>query len=481
MELPIEELTPAQIVAELDRYIVGQHDAKRAVAVALRNRFRRQQLPLQDRDDIVPKNILMIGPTGVGKTEIARRLAQLARAPFVKVEATKFTEVGYVGRDVDSMIRDLAANAVRLIERERMVQVQDEARERALERIVDQLIQHDPRYTQLFESPEGPALTEGDSTAESGEWIEAREVWPRTEDFEQRVTSVRDALRAEVLAGEHDQKRITVEIQEQGSQFLQVFTPQGMEEMGLDMLGPNSPFGGPRTSYREVTVSEARGVLEEAEAKILLEPSSLNQEAIHRAEQTGIVFIDEIDKVAIKSGGGGGGPDVSREGVQRDLLPVIEGSTVATKFGPLRTDHVLFICAGAFHMAAPSDLIPELQGRLPIRVELQPLAEEDFGRILREPKNAIVKQYQKLLGVDGTEVAFTEAALDEIAHFAVELNTKVENIGARRLHTLMEKLLEPLLFEAPDCGPRKVTFDVEEVRSILGPLVRDSNKGRSLL
>ncbi|MCC7103406.1 MAG: ATP-dependent protease ATPase subunit HslU [Fimbriimonadaceae bacterium] len=462
MNAPIETLTPAQIVAELDTYIVGQNEAKRAVAVALRNRYRRQQLSEQDKQDIVPKNILMIGPTGVGKTEIARRLAQLARAPFVKVEATKFTEVGYVGRDVDSMIRDLAANSVRLVEAERKELVREAAHRRMLERIADQLSTELPEFQ-----------------AQSHEMGFSAD-YPVQPSMEFDHEKVRARLIDEVDQGLHDEKEVDVEIEEQGTNFLQVFTPGGMEEMGLDMLGANNPFGGSRSSYRRLRVKDAKPILEESIAKNLIEPNSLNQEAIHRAEQTGIVFIDEIDKVAIKSGGGSG-PDVSREGVQRDLLPVIEGSTVATKFGALRTDHILFVCAGAFHISQPSDLIPELQGRLPIRVQLNPLGEDDFGRILREPKNAIVKQYQKLLEVDGTRVSFTPSALDEVAHFAVELNKKLENIGARRLHTLMEKLLEDLLFEAPDCGNRELSFDVADVRKLLGPLVENADQSKNLL
>ncbi|MCC6685731.1 MAG: ATP-dependent protease ATPase subunit HslU [Fimbriimonadaceae bacterium] len=462
MNAPIETLTPAQIVAELDAYIVGQNEAKRAVAVALRNRYRRQQLSEQDKQDIAPKNILMIGPTGVGKTEIARRLAQLARAPFVKVEATKFTEVGYVGRDVDSMIRDLAANSVRLVEAERKELVREAAHRRMLERIADQLSTELPEFQ-----------------AQSHEMGFSAD-YPVQTSSEFDLEKARAKLINELEQGLHDDKEVDVEIEEQGTNFLQVFTPGGMEEMGLDMLGANNPFGGARSSYRRLRVVDAKPILEESIAKDLIEPNSLNQEAIHRAEQTGIVFIDEIDKVAIKSGGGSG-PDVSREGVQRDLLPVIEGSTVATKFGALRTDHVLFVCAGAFHISQPSDLIPELQGRLPIRVQLNPLGEDDFGRILREPKNAIVKQYQKLLEVDGTRVSFTPSALDEVAHFAVELNKKLENIGARRLHTLMEKLLEDLLFEAPDCGNRELSFDVADVRRLLGPLVENADQSKNLL
>ncbi len=470
MPHPIEELTPTQIVAELDLYIIGQSEAKKAVAVALRNRYRRQQLGEQDRQDIVPKNILMIGPTGVGKTEIARRLAQLARAPFVKVEATKFTEVGYVGRDVDSMIRDLAANAVRIVESERKEAVKEAAHQRMLEKIADLIL-----MKRSLEQPHAPS--EAMELGFGSDYPISTDQMP---EFKEASPEERAELIRQIEAGDEDETQIEVEVEEQGSNFLQVFTPQGMEEMGLDMFGGQNPFGGSKRTYRTMPVSEAKFILEDSEAGILIESASLNKEAVERAEQTGVIFIDEIDKVAIPTGGGSG-PDVSREGVQRDLLPVIEGSTVATKYGPVRTDHILFICAGAFHLAQPSDLIPELQGRLPIRVELTSLAEEDFARILREPKNAIVKQYQKLLAVDGTQVSFTENALDEVAHFAVELNNKFENIGARRLHTLMEKLLEQLLFDAPDCGPREIVYDVDHIRQVLAPLVKDTDKSRNLL
>lgn len=476
MALPIEELTPKQIVAELDLYIIGQHAAKKAVAVALRNRYRRQQLPAKDRDDIVPKNILMIGPTGVGKTEIARRLAQLARAPFVKVEATKFTEVGYVGRDVDSMIRDLAANAVRLVEAERKEAVREAAHRKMLEKIADQLIAGSETHQEADDTIDFGFGADYPMAISTASVTEPEAVGLTDEER----SEFRARLMSEIDAGLHDDEEVEVEVEEQGTNFLQVFTPQGMEEMGLDMFGGNNPFGGSRSTYRKLKVRDAKHILEEAAATEMIEPNSLNKEAVLRAEQTGIIFIDEIDKVAIKSGGGSG-PDVSREGVQRDLLPVIEGSTVATKYGAVRTDHILFVCAGAFHMAQPSDLIPELQGRLPIRVQLESLKEDDFARILREPKNAIVKQYQKLLEIDGTTVKFSEAALDEVAHFAVELNKQFENIGARRLHTLMEKILEELLFEAPDCGTRDIVFEVDSIRRVLNPLMADSQKSRNLL
>jgi ATP-dependent HslUV protease ATP-binding subunit HslU len=464
MALPIEELTPRQIVQKLDEYIVGQDEAKRAVAVALRNRFRRQQLPAEDRRDIMPKNILMIGPTGVGKTEIARRLAQLARAPFVKVEATKFTEVGYVGRDVESMVRDLAANAMRLVEAEMVAEVQGPAREAALDQLVSLL---DDKPIQ-YQTP----VWFGGETTEAGAESEPQET---SEEREVRLAK----LRKEIADGLHDEKVVEVEFEEaQGSQFLQVFTPQGMEEMGLDM-NQLMGRGGPKMGYRRAPVKEAIEILTQNEAKRRIDTGSIAKDAIERAEQTGIIFIDEIDKVAMPSGGSG--PDVSREGVQRDLLPIVEGSVVATKFGPVNTDHILFIAAGAFHVSKPGDLIPELQGRLPIRVRLESLGEQDFVRILKEPKNALTKQYIKLLGVDGVKVDFKEEALDEIAKFAILVNEKAGNIGARRLHTLLERLLEDYLYDAPDVAPPVVTVDAAFVRDQLDPILKDLGRNQELI
>lgn len=464
MSLPIEELTPRQIVAKLDEYIVGQDEAKRAVAVALRNRYRRQQLPEDERADIMPKNILMIGPTGVGKTEIARRLAQLARAPFVKVEATKFTEVGYVGRDVESMVRDLAANAVRLVEAEMVAAVQGPAREAALDQMVNLLDDKPVVYpTQVWF---GGDQIEQEAESEPQESPEEREA---------RLAK----LRKEIEDGLHNEKVVEVEFEEaQGSQFLQVFTPQGMEEMGLDM-NQLMGRGGPKTSYRRAPVKEALEVLTQNEAKRRIDSGSIGMLAIERAEQTGIIFIDEIDKVAMPTGGQG--PDVSREGVQRDLLPIIEGSVVATKFGPVNTDHILFIAAGAFHVSKPGDLIPELQGRLPIRVRLEALLEKDFVRILREPKNALTKQYVKLLGVDGVKVEFTDDALLELAHYATVVNEKAGNIGARRLHTLIERLLEDYLYDAPDVAPPVLRVDAAFVKEQMDPLVKDLARTQELI
>ncbi len=483
MNLPIEELTPRQIVAELDRYIVGQNAAKKAVAVALRNRFRRQQLPQAERDDILPKNILMIGPTGVGKTEIARRLAQLAQAPFLKVEATKFTEVGYVGRDVESMIRDLAAVAVRLVEREKMEAVRPDAMDRVFDRLVDLMEEDRPRKPRRVSGPlhdnaiVAKALEIFGQKVEDG-YPEEPEIESEPEESEKTRRARKRKLRRDLESGKLDSRVVDIEIEEAQNPFVQVFTPQGMEEMGLDSAQMGSPFGS-RRSTRRATIAEAKDVLFSEEARKMIDKTGMQREAVNRAEQTGIIFLDELDKVAGKDGGSG--PDVSREGVQRDLLPIIEGSTVATKFGPVKTDHILFIAAGAFHTAKPSDLIPELQGRLPIRVELENLTENDFRRILREPKNALTRQYQILLKTEGVNLTFSEDAMDEVAKIAAEVNAKTENIGARRLHTVMEKLLEEVLFEAPEVENKQLHVTAEEVRARLASLAANVDLSRYIL
>jgi ATP-dependent HslUV protease ATP-binding subunit HslU len=467
MSLPIEALTPREVVAELDRYVIGQAAAKRAVAIALRNRYRRQQLPEAERDEIAPKNILMIGPTGVGKTEIARRLAQIARAPFVKVEATKFTEVGYVGRDVDSMVRDLVAHAVRMVEAERT-----EAARTGIEvRVEGQLLDLIDTGDEAYAGDRALIFAFGSDAAEAPD-----EAAMEAAEEERQLRRAR--LQAEIAEGKHDATLVDVEVEEASNPFVQVFTPGGIEEMGLDGDAVGGAFGS-RRHARRVTVSEARSILFEQQAKREIDSTSVRREAIRRAEQTGMIFLDEIDKVA--GSGSQTGPDVSREGVQRDLLPIIEGATVQTKFGPVRTDYVLFIAAGAFHNAKPSDLIPELQGRLPIRVQLDPLVQGDFRRILSEPQSALIKQYQKLLAADGVRLEITGDALDEIARFAVWVNKTLEDIGARRLHTVVERLLSDLLFEAPEGANGDVVLDGPEVKRRLEAWAADAELGKTLL
>lgn len=479
MKLPIEDLTPKQIVAELDRYIIGQEQAKRSVAIALRNRFRRQKLTPEQRDEIVPKNILMIGPTGVGKTEIARRLAHLARAPFVKVEATKFTEVGYVGRDVDSMVRDLVNVSIRLVENEKTEGVKEEAYERAIDKIVEQLV--DPYYqikeedsdysiaTTLFEDTSRTTEANIYSKEKAEERAREKEAWERR----------RKKVREQIQSGARDSELIDIDVEEAQTPFLQVFSPQGLEEMGLDLTNPLGGAFGKNKTTKRVSIGEAKKILSEQEARKMIDQASVTKEALERAEQTGIIFLDELDKIAGREGGSG--PDVSREGVQRDLLPIIEGSTVVTKYGPVRTDHILFVCAGAFHISKPSDLIPELQGRLPIRVELQALQESDLRKILKEPENALTLQYRYLLSAEGIDLTFTDDAIDEIASMAHQVNTRAENIGARRLHTVMEKLLEDYLFEAPDIEKKQIIIDKEIVREKLKNLVEDIDLSRYIL
>jgi ATP-dependent HslUV protease ATP-binding subunit HslU len=474
----MEDLTPRQIVAELDKYIIGQAKAKRAVAIALRNRFRRRRLDEDLRDEVIPKNILMMGPTGVGKTEIARRLARLANAPFVKVEATKFTEVGYVGRDVDSMVRDLVQIAVRMVEQEKLEEVKEQADVMAVDRIVEAL-QPQPRPDREGrEPPPGMAGAFGYffGNPPPAPSVEESEAQRRRVEQADRI---RVRLREQVLMGVLDDRRIEIEVEEAAVATMPAFSEAGMEEITFnlgDMLGGMFPK---RKRKRSVTIREAREILALEEGRKLVDQDQVKRDAIERAEQSGIIFVDEMDKIAGREGGSG--PDVSRGGVQRDILPIIEGATVITKFGPVRTDHVLFIAAGAFHISKPSDLIPELQGRLPIRVELDSLTEEEFRRILTEPKNALIKQYRALLATDGVEVEFTEDGIAEIARTAAVVNSRTENIGARRLHTVMERLLEDISFGAPDSVESHIVVDSSYVRNKLEKIVADQDLSRYIL
>ena len=437
--------TPREIVSELDRYIVGQRGAKRAVAIALRNRWRRQQVPEELRDEIAPKNIIMIGPTGVGKTEIARRLAKLAQAPFVKVEASKFTEVGYVGRDVESMVRDLLELAILMVKAEEAQAVRVKAEDLAEERLLDLLL--------------------------PGAKAEAAEV--------EGDGKTRDKLRRLLRMGELNERFVELETQETKMPMMEIFTPQGNEEMGINIKEMFGNIFPKKTKRRRMKVADAREMLIEAEAEKLVDMDKVHALARERTEQSGIIFIDEIDKIASREGGQG--PEVSREGVQRDILPIVEGSTVNTKYGPVKTDHILFIAAGAFHVAKPSDLIPELQGRFPIRVELESLGEEEFVRILTEPKNALLRQYTALLATEGIELIFAEEAVHEIARTAAQVNERTENIGARRLHTVLEKLIEDLSFDAPERREKALTVDAAYVRERLAEIVKDEDLSRYIL
>ncbi len=454
-----KELTPKAIVEELDRYIVGQKNAKRAVAIALRNRWRRQQVPEHLRDEIAPKNIIMIGPTGVGKTEIARRLAKLAAAPFLKIEASKFTEVGYVGRDVDSIVRDLTEIAVKLVKDEEQAKVRARAREAAEERLLDILL---PR-------PPGRSFTDRATDASYTSSV------PTTES----ESSTREKFRQMLHGGKLDERVVEVDAVEDSSPFLQIFSGSGVEEMGLSSMKDLLGNFGKKTRKRKVKVPEALELLTSEEAQKLIDMDKVTREAVSRAENSGIVFLDEIDKIAGREGAHG--PDVSREGVQRDLLPIVEGSTVTTKYGPVKTDHVLFIAAGAFHVSKPSDLIPELQGRFPIRVELEALTDEDLVRILREPENSLTKQYQALLATERIGVVFTDDAVAEIARIAAEVNSRTQNIGARRLHTVMERLLDELSFAAPDIGPQEIQVTAAYVRERLRDVVADEDLSKYIL
>jgi ATP-dependent HslUV protease ATP-binding subunit HslU len=463
IEPPVEQgLTPRQIVAELDKFVVGQAAAKRAVAIALRNRYRRQRLPPELAEEVVPKNILMIGPTGVGKTEIARRLAKLAHSPFLKVEASKFTEVGYVGRDVESMVRDLVEIGVKLVTEERRAEVHDRAVQAAEERMLDLLL------------PPPPATATTPASSSFGpESIEARAA-------SEQAGRTRERLREQLRAGKLDDKTVEVDVRERSTPSFELVQGSSIEEIGVnlrDMLP--GMFSGQRTRRRRMTVAEALPYLTGEEAEKLIDMEGVSRTAVARVEQAGIIFIDEIDKIA--GSGGERGPDVSREGVQRDILPIVEGTTVNTKYGMVRTDHILFIAAGAFHVSKPSDLIPELQGRFPIRVELEALRREDFVRILTEPKGALTRQYTALIGTEGVSLEFTDEAIDRIAELATIVNERTENIGARRLHTVMERLLDEVSFHASDMGTGTIQIDRNYVDRMLADIVKSEDLSRYIL
>lgn len=445
-ESMLNEQTPRQIVEELDRYIVGQKEAKRAVAIALRNRWRSRQLDVAMQDDVIPKNILMIGSTGVGKTEIARRLARLVKAPFIKVEATKFTEVGYVGRDVESIVRDLAETAVRMVRQERMEKVQERAAELAEERILDVFVPQ-PKKSQ---NPLGKLFGGSDDEEKESE-----------EGKEPKYAAGREWVRKRLLKGELEKEVIEIEIEDSGKPMVGMFAGSSLESMGDNLQDMMANLMPKKQKKCKVSVAAARKLFQQEEAAKLVDMEEVKDAAIRAAEKSGIVFLDEIDKVAVK--GQGSGPDVSREGVQRDILPIVEGSTVMTKYGPVKTDHILFIAAGAFHTAKPSDLIPELQGRFPIRVELKSLQKEDFQRILTEPQNALLKQYKALLATEGIALDFADDAIERLAQLACDVNAQTENIGARRLHTILEKLLEDLSFDAPEMEEKDVRVDAAYV------------------
>jgi ATP-dependent HslUV protease ATP-binding subunit HslU len=451
----LDELTPRQIVAELDKHVVGQAEAKRSVAVALRNRIRRQKLSAELAEEILPKNIIMIGPTGVGKTEIARRLARLANSPFLKVEASRFTEVGYVGRDVESMVRDLVEISIDMVREEKLEEVAEKAEQNAEERLLDLLL-----------PPLPPAR--GDHTPDD-EAERQREQFQRT----------REKLRAQLREGKLDERQVEVDVRERSFPSFEIISSQGVEEMDINIKDMLPGLFGQRTKKRRMRVGEAMDYLIQEEENKLIDMDQVTRTAVERAEQSGIIFIDEIDKIAGRERGHG--PDVSREGVQRDILPIVEGTTVNTRYGMVRTDHILFVAAGAFHVSKPSDLIPEMQGRFPIRVELHSLTVDDFIRILKEPKSALVKQYAALLETEGIKLTFSDEALEEIARFAAVVNEQTENIGARRLHTIMEKLLDEISFEGPDLKKKIVRIEAEYVRKQLADIVKDQDLSRYIL
>jgi ATP-dependent HslUV protease ATP-binding subunit HslU len=460
-QLALDELTPREIVVELDKHVIGQKDAKRAVAIALRNRMRRQKLSPELAEEIIPKNIIMIGPTGVGKTEIARRLAKLANSPFLKVEASKFTEVGYVGRDVESMVRDLVEIAIDNVREEKLEDVADKAELNAEERLLDILLPPSPPPRPDGSSSSGGVVIDG-STA-----------------LTESSSRTREKLRQQLREGKLDERMVEIDVRERNFPSFEILTNQGVEEMDVNIKDMLPNIFGQRTKKRKMKVNEAFEYLIQEEEQRLIDMDQVTRMAIDRVENSGIVFLDEIDKIAGREGGHG--PDVSREGVQRDILPIVEGTTVNTRYGMVRTDHILFIAAGAFHVSKPSDLIPELQGRFPIRVELQSLTMEDFVRILTEPKSSLVKQYTALLETEGVKLEFTPEALDEIAHFAFRVNESTENIGARRLHTIMERVLDELSFDAPEKKGQQVTVDADYVRKMLTDIVKDQDLSRYIL
>lgn len=453
--VPLDELTPRQIVEELDKHVVGQKAAKRAVAIALRNRIRRQKLPAEMADEVMPKNIIMIGATGVGKTEIARRLSKLANSPFLKVEASKFTEVGYVGRDVESMIRDLVEIAIDMVREEKLEDIADKAEQNTEERILDLLL---PPY---------PASSKAAGTAEETE--KAHETFQKT----------REKLRQQLREGKLDERSVEVEVRERSFPAFEIVSSQGVEEMDINVKDILPGLFGQKTKKRKMKISEAIDYLVQEEEQKLIDMDQVTRIAVERVEQNGIIFLDEIDKIAGRESGHG--PDVSREGVQRDILPIVEGTTVNTRYGMVRTDHILFIAAGAFHVSKPSDLIPELQGRFPIRVELEPLTVDDFVRILKEPKNALIKQYVGLMETEGVKLSFEDEAIQEVARFAALVNERTENIGARRLHTIMERLLDEISFEGPDLKEKTVVIDAAYVQKMLASIVQDQDLSRYIL
>ena len=460
-QVTLDELTPREIVAELDKYVVGQKDAKRAVAIALRNRMRRQKLAPEMAEEVIPKNIIMIGPTGVGKTEIARRLAKLANSPFMKVEASKFTEVGYVGRDVESMIRDLVEIAIEMVREEKLEDVSDKAELNAEERLLDILL------------PPVTPRTDSNSSTAGGVIIDA------STTLTESSSRTREKLRQQLREGKLDDRTVEIETRERNFPSFEIISNQGVEEMDVNLKDMLPNIFGQRTKKRKMKVNEAFEYLIQEEEQRLIDMEQVTRTAIDRVENSGIIFLDEIDKIAGREGGHG--PDVSREGVQRDILPIVEGTTVNTRYGMVRTDHILFIAAGAFHVSKPSDLIPELQGRFPIRVELQSLTMEDFVRILTEPKSSLTRQYIALLETEGVKLEFTPDALEEVARFAFRVNEGTENIGARRLHTIMERVLDEISFEASDKKGQEYKVDAAYVQKMLSEIVKDQDLSRYIL